>query len=371
MTTKTQILTLLVVVTMSSGCAKLRQLTGRDYASTKDPFLDRSAVAKVDAVEQNSSRGRAPATNGTSGVVQVADLNAPLSANNKVRTATQSETKPQFGGIRVSGMENTIATDSQPNAFSDLIRTASQTKTANAPQSTSEVTDMAGFTEFVKKEAEASGMTETAKDLDGMAEWFTAKNEKWQQQAAEIEEVASPLINAVSQTRTVQPPPDMPTLPELGFGEQLTTRAKEMATPLIQSRGEAAAAAAASWIVPTVTTGASPVPTRGESEVTPISHIQAAPSANMPPIPQPEQSISQNPFGAEHIPPPVFDQQPTDEKWNPFEAFDREPSRAVRVNAEASPFGDALTKPKPVGSSSSQTDSGFDFDSGWRSSNVK
>lgn len=370
-----QILGLIVLMATASGCSKFRELTRRDYALLKDPFLDRTAVAE-EAEEKPPIAS--VASYGTSGVAVATDL----TADESIRTASQ--TKPsgptEFGGIRVRGMGDAIKTD---------IGTPGNPIASNSPDTPlDDATDMADFAAFVKNEAVESGLTETAQEIDkDMGQWFEQQNAEWKQQAAAVEEQAQPFINPARQVRqaiSIETHPDMPTLPALGFGEEPSSVIAETATPLIRK----ASAATASWVVPTPTVSERqvaaeiPIPSKDVFAPNPFADtterttpINASPSRNRNAIaPMVGAGSPENPFATvagnkESIPEPVFDDASTEEKWSPFSGFDSHPSPAARVSAFEESSSEA--EPTPAAAQQKPLDTGFNFDSGWRPSNMK
>jgi hypothetical protein len=385
----THLIALIILASTITGCSKFRELTRKDYAQLKDPFLDRSAVAEMDDEEKPAARS---SLSGTSGVVAVADLN-PDSDSDSANAMPASHSRPnttgkdEFAGIRVRGLGDVISTEVGPSR-NDF---AGKTAAADSP-------DMEEFAEFVKGQAVASGMTETAKNLDeDMNELFARQYAEWNQKAQVAEERAIPLIGAAREAQAVaiEPHPEMPSLPELGFGNprrSLDTES-EVAKPLIQS----AATTQANWVVPTPTTPEFEVPAEsplGNASGSSMSDFGPDPFAALSPDIQgmgspPPSNITpmsgvritpaqRNPlaeeFGAALRPKPPTPKvdAPNDPKqqWNSFSSNERKPVMAPKPTATTNPFDDPFretaTPKKPV--EQKPQDSGFNFDTGWRAS---
>lgn len=393
------IITLILVTSTVTGCAKFRELTRRDYALLKDPFLDRSAVAQVD---------EAPAAPlpGVSGVVQVADLSASGSANQRVTPASDthaasaaSNAAADFQGVRVNGMGNAIAQENAAS-FADYAGKATEAVATAVTPSPNSTPNMEDFTQFVKGQAVASGMAETAKELDeDLNEYFVKQNEEWNKQAQDIDEQASPLIDPMraAQQATMDAHPEMPSLPKLGFGSpspKTTNSEPEIATPLIRQT----ATPQGHWVVPTATTPevsvSAPAPV-AKTQQPAASHFAPDPfsdfsaqSAGPPPVPSNAQMPSAaanrnaNPFGEDFNAAPKpqrTSQNAGQEQWNAFNngrlsevtkskaAAQESPFENPFNSSVASPFDEA---PARQTAPTQQTqNSGFNFDSGWRPSN--
>lgn len=394
------IITLIIAASTVTGCAKFRELTRRDYAMLKDPFLDRSAVAKVDEESDVNATG-------VSGVAQVSDLSAAGNADKKMalvsdtrttRTTSTTSTPPNatadFKGVRMNGMGEIIRPEGGPS-LDDFIEKAAEPATAAAETAQNSAGDMADFTKFVKGQAEASGMTETAKELDeDMNEWFVKQNEEWNQQVQNVEDRATPLIGSArpDQEVAIETHPEMPALPELGYGNPAPTAgrsAPEIATPLIQH----AAKTTDKWIVPTTTTpeiksAAAPVPAspastksgfapdpfaafaeQNDGAASRSSDIQTTSGTKVP-----TNVANTNPF-ADEFPTDPKPKRAAQEQWNSFNADSGNRQEfgtpKGQWTAQENPFGNspaAAVKPQTVPAKPTG-DSGFNFDSGWRPSN--
>ncbi len=390
---------LIIVASTATGCAKFRELTRRDYAMLKDPFLDRSAVAKVDEAPEANR-------NGVSGVVQATDLSATNNAATKTTPVSSTRTvsaessakadfKGDFKGVRMNGMGNVINQDGGPSLEDFVGKTpesvaavAAAVKTPQAPG-----TDMEDFTQFVKGQAEASGMTNTAQELDeDMNEWFVKQNEEWNQQTQAGEEHAAVLIDPVRRVQEVaiDAHPEMPSLPQLGFGNPSSATKSsnpEIATPLIQQ----AATTKDRWIVPTTTAPKIASAAAAESNSQPATKSEFAPDpfaafsgqtadaapsfAEIQPTSgtkPPAGTTNPNPFAEEFSVAPK-PQNANEDQWNPFNSGNRpiaSPTPTQTSQGQA-PAAEGFDRPFRAKAAAEQptSDSGFHFDSGWRPTN--
>ncbi|MEZ6126464.1 MAG: hypothetical protein R3C49_25360 [Planctomycetaceae bacterium] len=348
--TRLMLICALLTAVSSTGCSKFRQLTRRDYAALQDPFLDQSALAEKEA----------PAKKGTSGFVKIDDTagsatTAAAPGTSAGRTTAQAGTAmvsqsktvadagaaKSFPGVRAQGVSNSVVPGSGPS-LSDFVSKPAQSAgskavAVTAAAATNDDADLAQFTEFLEGQAEASGLTDTARQLDSDFATFAAqRKQEWSAQTAAVtsaaQDKASPLINTVRNAEAAVSDRAEPLIQQIHA---------ETAAPLIEPVRKTAAAAGSAF-------------------------SDAAKTAKQA-VANPFEAI---PFGqpaAAETPRPKFDDAPSassskststaDDQWNPFAAFESAPASSAAKPNETE-------KPKTL-------DSGFQFDSGWRPSNLK
>jgi len=365
MNTNLQKLTIAVVLfSTATGCSRFRELTRRDYALLRDPFLDRSAVADEDVDDR-------PEAKGTSGLVRIDDTVPSSQTKTAAKTVAQTNSAPstssKFEGVHVRGMGDSISTESGPS-LSDFVDQKAEPVVATVKEEAKVAdADMAEFAAFVRGRAQENGLTETAQELDtDIAEWAdaaAAERESWTVRGTALDRLgaaaAAKTVQQVSNTRNAMQHPDMPTLPNLGLGDQSETN--EIATPLIRKDAQVVNGAFAE---PTSASKAAPEESNpfdfGGPEIRPQPTEQNKTAATSKAAPDPFASIPNPEFDA-----PKMDAPKVDDKWNPFSGFD-EPSQTSNLPKPTLNSGATSSKP-----SASKLDDGFEFDSGWRPSNLE
>lgn len=228
---------LIIILTLCStcslaGCAKIRQMTRKDYAVLSDPFLDKSPVA-IPVAEQTSLTAAANAEQKNSAGfarVDIGGQNPPAAAGSEFQNVSRSRTVvPESTSAGLAK----IAAGKMPSQ---------QMPVASAAPEASKM-DMAEMSAFMRQQAEASGLTQTAKDLESDFDAFAeARQKEWKQQVQGMKQQASGQIQQVADQASAFGSA-MPSLPDMSFEESFG--GAETAEPLIrQMSGQAAATAA-------------------------------------------------------------------------------------------------------------------------------
>ncbi len=331
-----------LLICLAPGCSRFKQLTRRDYASLHDPFTsnlsDNETVARLDSEQAKSPSATGVARVDGNSAVRPRSQNTSTVSHTTESTAAPSNGK--FAGVQPRGMGDVIGQASGPS-LSDFVG-----KTAEAKASTSESKptngNMSEFTAFLEEQAQASGLTETASDLDeDFAEWAAAEKQDWQRKMAAVEERATPVVSSIQQVSQANPiatpsgtapAATRPNLNQAMYARE--TDQLETATPLIQQQ-------------PHVPTPPALKTAEGRSVVAP-------------------EVGTENPFAA------LQAQRRTPDATAP-----------VRPATASEPVWEAATQPKPTVSQApnfdfnevtpakKDLDSGFNFDTGWRPSNFE
>lgn len=224
-----------LLLTSASGCSRFRNFTRRDYAAMQDPFVDPSAVGDVNSnagiatLDDTTSRATVASEIGTQTRPQPSAQNAVAASNPPTATNRESSTAP---------VNSMTASSTTGPSLSDFVgKTAPAEVPSDASADSVKDQDMAGFAQFLEQQAAASGLTDTARELDKDFAAFTAQAEdekdlliqKTRQAANRSHEVAQPLIRKVSEIRTAAMVGEPST--EKAFGENPFD---ESASPLVQ-----------------------------------------------------------------------------------------------------------------------------------------
>ncbi|MEZ6130446.1 MAG: hypothetical protein R3C59_17310 [Planctomycetaceae bacterium] len=406
MKTGLTLLLLLTVLATVPGCAKFRKLTRRDYASLDDPFVDKSSLTadtKKDADKDEGSSGFAKLDSTQPAIATAQPATAqPATADPGIGRATVAKgNTPTFGGVRAVGMSNVIAsdTDSAPDngpSLEDFVTKAAQPATSSlnaatdAVAKTSVTPDTEEFAAFLGEQAEASGLTETAHELDaGFADWANSKKKEWKQKTAQAENQVAATVNPIRQVSQGVTAALAPTV----SSSASSTAVPESAVPLIQHTTAATQhkmpeAISAPPVARPLRQGnpfADQLPEFPEMDAAvtapPPTQTAAAAPAIAPPATPPATPRTRLPGSS----PPAVSSVPAaaatgaaaktpatqvEEPWDPFAAFDgpsRPPTTQPSPVSGTSPFGNST-----AAQSGGQTlDSGFRFDSGWKPSNME
>lgn len=396
---KTQLIIILSVCYAGSltGCAKIRQMTRRDFAVLNDPFVDDSAVASQES-SQRSLNASAPA--GAEGYARVdASRQAqPATATSPFQTASRSRTiVPES---TTAGLAR-IAAGQMPSQ---------KMPTASAAPAAQQM-DMADMASFMKKQAEASGLKETAKDLEADFEAFAAARQKeWSQEVQGMKQQASGKIQQVANQASAFGAAAMPSLPDMSFDDGFATT--ETAEPLIrQMSGQASAAAASARATVSEIVTEMPNPFLDQGSSAEVGNSDSPFSDNPFSFEQPVAKAAQSmatsrPSMSRHAATgrssgesalddfaAFADSQLTGKitpsssstsvQPNPFSDFDAPAKPAVRQTSQQAPgvagFGSqsaktssrGVTSTKPNTDSAGKLDHKFGFDVGWRPANME
>lgn len=392
-----------LLLCVSSGCSKLREMTRRDYSLLKDPFASSLADADGEPGEESPVDGIEAST---AGFVKIGDTSADrpeavvADYGTEANGATVSpggngaENRSQFRGITVRGMGNAISHETGPS-LADMEKRDVVAGPSGGQREAGRTADMASMASFMREQAQASGLNETAEELtDDFTAYASQKEKQWHDDVAQVKGASTEAARAVRTTgsgiervaaEVTESPVDVMDHLSDGSGsfEDFASR-EESAMPLIQNRGRQANDAKLPMTPqpagepPKLGGSFTPRPRRPLSRLAdPVGPRRApigAPSPfsveALPEKPQTPPTVTQQ-KPATTVPepdfaePPVFESDTTvetevsaEESVNPFEAF-------------ATQSESKTTSPKAADSEAPRTlDSGFNFDSGWRPSAV-
>ena len=323
---------LILLLAATSGCSRFRQLTRRDYARLHDPFA--SHLTDEEAIAQHA-RENDKAKN-TAGIVRLDNDAATTNQISKTVTVAQSTALPNesasnsFPGVKVRGMGDVTANQSGPS-LSDFVGKPAEPAVAAITGSASEAlvgSDLADFTSFLEQQATASGITETARKPDeDFAQWAAAEKQEWQQKTTAVAKKATPLINPIQQVSQAVSAAGSADHANRTAVKNMThpashpaSDAVEIATPLLQN--STSARPSVNPIAPTADTRST------------------APIGVKTPFANPPSQIAESDLTS--------------------------PSSQIAHEAPAFDFNEV----SEVSSESGKLDSGFNFDSGWKPSNL-
>ncbi|MEQ9406801.1 MAG: hypothetical protein RIK87_03710 [Fuerstiella sp.] len=350
MKTCVQLTFLLLVVSTVTGCSRFRQLTRRDYALMRDPFT--SSVAAGNQTAESDEPPLPGIRPESTGVVRIGDSSAAALSDQAVADYAGTTDKNNVSGRPVvpgtAGSETDNRGIPAVTAFAGTETKSAQGR-ARVTAAEPVVPDLDQMAEFMEEQATASGLTETANELQqDFAEFAARRQAAWQEEVNGVRENAAlPSENSIRQVgRSTDAKANMAS----DFATQADysraaenndagmVKLSEKATPLIRKTAVAA-----------------PAPVTAPPAEPPIGSDNPFAGA----APAPEFPAGATPA----VTPPVFDKpavapaaaaSPSADKSNPFAAFDQQRKQnAANAGAE----GDRL-------------DSGFTFDSGWRPSNA-
>ncbi|MEP3481966.1 MAG: hypothetical protein ABJZ55_22175 [Fuerstiella sp.] len=209
-----------------TGCAKIRQMTRRDFAVLNDPFLEDSPVgdSKTGQLALAAADSGSASEDGTTGFARVAGSNPAEPA--------QSQSSSPF---QAASRSRTIVPESTAAGLAQIAagRTQNQQMPTASAAPDSKHMDMAEMSAFMKQQAEASGMTETAKDLEADFEAFAAtRREQWKQQVQTMKQAAESEVQQVASQVSALGESAMPSLPDMSFDDGFGM--EETAEPLIR-----------------------------------------------------------------------------------------------------------------------------------------
>lgn len=396
---KTQLIIILSVCYAGSltGCAKIRQMTRRDFAVLNDPFLNDSAVASQESRQRSINASTPAGEEGyarvdASGQAQPATATSPFQTVSRSRTVVPESTTAGLARIAAGQMPS------------------QKTPTASAAPAAQQM-DMADMASFMKKQAEASGLEETAKDLEADFEAFAAARQKeWSQEVQGMKQQANGKIQQVANQASAFGAAAMPSLPNMSFDDGFATT--ETAEPLIrQMSGQASAAAARARATVSEIVTEMPNPFLDQGSSAEVGNNESPFSDNPFGFEQPVEkaaqslatsrsSVSRHVANAGSSAESAFDDfaafadsqltgkitpssSSTNMQSNPFADFDAPAKPAVRHTAEQSRgvagFGSqaattsssGVTSTKPNTEAAGKLDHKFGFDVGWRPANME
>lgn len=336
MKTSKNLIALLLVTTMASGCAKFRELTRRDYAMLRDPF----AGSKED---EENAEPPVDAARSTSGYVKIEDTQSEADKTVKADYSTVAKSKTVssgFPGIRVRGMGDAISTEIGSNAESP----------ESAPA------EFAALERTIEEQTKsAASVTQTAPPADsGFTEWASSESERWKTASNAAIEKAEPYLQPIKQvSKTVEHPS--------------TTKA-ETASPFILKRQNKPQ--------PPNSPAATPPPvakrellklkkkTRATSK-TPPPPMEGNPFAEL----EVKPAATAKPTIKTPVPAPDFDDFKPD---NSGEAKNIARKTTDNPNPDSNPFADfdRAAENSKTGTSK-PLDEAFNFDTGWRPVDVE
>lgn len=329
---KSMMIAAVLMICCSSGCSKLRQLTRRDYALLDDPF----AAPLVDDESSEQPPGKDVKTS-TAGFVQIggadASGNSPVADYGNVeRTQTAATESPSGSGV-VQGVGNGERSRRSGPSLNDL----------NASGTENAASNMADMASFMNEQARASGLNETADELQEDFAAFAAQQERqWEEEVATV--------------RTRVPDSEYNVMNELTDGTS-PAPGDDSATPLIRQTQHSDGAAGL------------PIEERPPAAARNVHTSRPAPRIAERVGPKNAPIGDPSPF--------VFDEsaeQPQQKTTVPEPVFE-DPKRDVVKDAEPTdnPFAAFEARKKQGGEqpeSRNTLDSGFSFDTGWRPSTV-
>lgn len=382
MKTHTLIIFALCATSCLGGCAKIRQMTRRDFAVLNDPFLDSPAAAAP-----------GQATPGRATVAATATASASNDTQGYARVGTTQPTPGSPAAQPAATATNPFQMASRARTIVPESTTAGLARIAAGP-TTAPVTppaqsmDMADMSAFMQQQAKASGLTETAADLEADFEAFAAaRREEWGQQAKQAKQKVSNEVQQVAD-QGLAFGESMPSIPDMAFGSEFS--ATETAQPLIrQMSGQTSA---------TATMPVKEMPNPFQDQVTqadspnPFENLQlddstfAAPSESrqvknavlpsMTPRSNPAQEFRDFAAAPEsQLTGKIPTESTMPSQANPFEEWHKQQAQAAQTTPPpttpaAAPvvnFNQPTTQPKQQ----KKLDDKFGFDVGWRPANME
>ena len=207
-----------------TGCAKIRQITRRDFAVLDDPFLRESPASDPTVGQTTLAAADSSNADESVGFARVGDSNPAQEV--------QSQTSSPF---QTASRSRTVVPESTSAGLAKLAAGPPQDQqmpTASAAPE-SKILDMAEMSAFMKQQAEASGMTETAKDLEADFEAFAAsRREQWKDKVQTMKQAAESEVRQVASQVSAVGASAIPSLPEMSFDDGFGIG--ETAEPLIR-----------------------------------------------------------------------------------------------------------------------------------------
>ena len=349
----------LLLITGITGCSRFRDLTRRDYALLRDPFVNRFS-ADQDVAET------AAASADVTGRITIDDTStaaADYGARGESRDENAPATPPTNGRLhelQVRSSNDDIASSSGPSLSDFIGHRPEPSKTTMPPMPESPVggTNAADFGLFAEKRVAAAEETATAGAAgDDFSDWASQQHKKWNGKGpptTDRDNAVAGRIRQVTQiVNTAADDDDLPTLPSPDLGGFGT----DTATPLIRTTGQHVATGSRNAATnPPIGTG------------TPFAGAMSGNDVGMPPTSQssiqPATTSRANIDAHAPLQPPAFDSSASESPTHsdPFAEFDE--SRRTATD----PFAAATAKRKAE--ANGQMDSTFRFDTGWNPSNL-
>ncbi|HIE95895.1 MAG TPA: hypothetical protein EYG03_07725 [Planctomycetes bacterium] len=351
----------LLLITGATGCSRFREMTRRDYALLRDPFINRFGAGDeiADAATPFSD---------AAGRVSIDDTST-AAANYGVLAEFDTAEVPfgpsagdrRLDEIRVGG---DIAGTSGPSLSDFIGKRPESSQTAMLPElKYPEARGNAeGFGAFAEQGTAATARNIAAGAInDNFTVWASSQNEEWSNRAGQSVSTHIQQVSQVLNTTTTADDDDLPSLPSLDSGT-IQSRADDTATPLIRP-------AAQNFVSGAQETSMHPPVGRGNPFANTASRINART------LPQPQVPVFDVPaatantaanFDMKQPPqPPVINAAApkSADAINPFAEFDQAKSLGM------DPFAAAADKTNPA--SRAPVDSTFRFDTGWKPSNLE
>ena len=332
-----------------AGCAKIRQMTRRDFAVLNDPFLND------------------PAADDTVGVVRFGQASPAQPPGQPAVTQPPVQT--------VSNSQTVVP----ESALNDLAKMAAGDNPAATMAQKTNATGMPEMSAFMKQQAEASGLTETAKDIESDFEAFAAARQKeWTEQNQAIQQQVRGRVQQVANQVTEFGEAVAPSLPDMSFDEGFGFA--ETAEPLIHQ-----AANVANQVQQSVTEAVAEMPNPFADQMpSDLSEFADNPFGFEAPIANQVQAAADKAedafsdfanFANSHFPQQT--PAPTDQS-NSFQSLTPPVAPQVQRPQQAVPSGqnqtNATSDPWAEPSSSfpqQRLDDKFGFDAGWRPANME
>ena len=353
MNSRWHVILVLLLLTGATGCSRFRELTRRDYALLRDPFVNRFSG--------DEAAGRVSMDD-----TATADANYDVANESTTANAVSGASAPagRLSEIQIQGLRNGVTQSSGPS-LSDFIDMEPQqlaTGMPPLPNQSDVKKSAAGFGVFAEQRTASTGGTVTPANVqDDFADWASLQHEKWNSDARPpTSQVLPGQIQQVSQTvKTATDEDGLPTLPSpdiAGYGTEIS----DTATPLI--RNTALDTAARPQVMPTNP----PIGTQTPFAGTTSGRGARTPSPLQPPTFDVSASAAKSSANVvrQQPTPPVFD-SPTAQSGttpDPFADFDKS------TNPAGDPF--AANASSRNAAASGPVDSSFHFDTGWKPSNL-
>ena len=359
MNSRWHVIFVLLLLTGATGCSRFRDLTRRDYALLRDPFVNRFSTD--DDVADTAEPFDDEDTSGRVWIDDTATAAANHDFSNELRTENSlfgtSATASRLGEIQIQGSPNDVAQASGPS-LSDFIGMRPEqptTKMAPLPKRPDVKRKVAKFGVFAEKRTASIEETVTPADVNNdFADWASLQHKKWNSDGpSPADHVLPGQIRQVSQTvKTPATDDGLPTLPSpdlAGFGTDVTDKVTPLTAPS-RSQNTTTSPPIGSENPFPGTTSARNSTTPSQTTIPPPKLDLAAPTASSN-----AHVLRQQPR------PPVFD--------SPAKRSETTPDPFVNFNKSRTAAGGTFAEPSKAATSGS-VDSTFHFDTGWKPSNL-
>jgi len=356
---------ILLLLACAPGCSRFRDLTRRDYALLRDPFVSRSGsdddvTASTESFDNDTTAGRVSIADTATAAAEYGFLREANGIDAASGTSTAGN---RLEAIKATGPREAVPAANGPS-LSDFIGIQPESSTPTmpaAPKRPDPGTSVAGFGAFAEKRTASMAEHDTPTTVkEDFSDWASLQHKKWNSQARLPAAPAFPgQIQQVSQTvSTTADDQGLPTLPSPNV-EEFGGSVANTATPLIRStkqnipspHGNAA-------INPPIGKG----PPFGNSVSRPNTATLSEPQS--PPLPDvsPSTMTSSSDLAPK---PPTFNSvdNGTSTAGDPFVGFEGS------TNGTVDPFAGGATQPRP--GTMAPVDSAFQFNTGWKPSNLR